>query len=72
MKPINKPMAIPVSIANATPSHRLPVSVGAHKACQGAHEHDPLEAQVQDAGPLGEGLAESSEENRYGQPHRGR
>ena len=52
----------PAPIAASRPSHGLPVVEADPEAGQRAHEHHPLDAQVDDPGALREDLAERREQ----------
>ena len=52
----------PASIDVATPSHGLPVETAVAEPHDRADQHHPLDAEVEDAGPLGEDLAHRREQ----------
>ena len=61
--PCSRLRAPPASIATITPSHGFPVDAATAKPATRTHQHHPLDAQVQDAGPLGKDLADGREQH---------
>ena len=60
--PWSRLSAPPASIATTSPSHGLPVETADGEAGHRADQHHPLDAEVEDAGALGEDLADRGEE----------
>ena len=64
--------AAPAARAAAAPTQALPGPDAGPGAGQGPHEHDPLDAEIEHPGALGDQLAKTGEENGGTRGHSGR